>query len=34
MAGWLGDGDGDGDILIRAFESSEGGRYMKEWKWG
>ncbi len=24
------DGDGDGDILIRAFESSEGGRYIKE----
>ncbi len=32
MAGWL--GDGDGDILIRACESSEGGRYIKEWKWG
>jgi len=28
--GWL----GDGDVLIRAFESSEGGRYIKEWKWG
>jgi len=26
VGGWL----GDGDILIRAFESSEGGRYIKE----
>jgi len=26
LVGWHGDGNGDGDILIRAFEFSEGGR--------